>query len=195
MYNCIISNIPLVRNVINHFFEKYIGINLDLTNIAISNMNSIEVNLQNIEAHPNMINELMLKKSRIKITKSTIGDFQVQIGANGIDVKLSKINLTLMPIEVNSEIKTDSSSKNSYQKSNENTKESLSDKIINFFLSNLRIEIKDLNVYMINYETKKCNMTYFNPCLSIHIPLISYDKDTLVQEPNINFYEIGRAHV
>ena len=189
MYNCIISNIPLVRNVINHFFEKYIGINLDLTNIAISNMNSIEVNLQNIEAHPNMINELMLKKSRIKITKSTIGDFQVQIGANGIDVKLSKINLTLMPIEVNSEIKTDSSSKNSYQKSNENTKESLSDKIINFFLSNLRIEIKDLNVYMINYETKKCNMTYFNPCLSIHIPLISYDKDTLVQEPNINFYD------
>ena len=99
-------------------------------------MNSIEVNLQNIEAHPNMINELMLKKSRIKITKSTICDFQVQIGANGIDVKLSKINLTLMPIEVNSEIKTDSSSKNSYQKSNENTKESLSDKIINFFLSN-----------------------------------------------------------
>ena len=192
MYNCIISNIPLVRNVINHFFEKYIGINLDLTNIAISNMNSIEVNLQNIEAHPNMINELMLKKSRIKITKSTIGDFQVQIGAKGIDVKISKINLTLMPIEVNSEVKetkTDSSSKNSYQKSNENAKESLSDKIINFFLSNLRIEIKDLNVYMINYETKKCNMTYFNPCLSIHIPLISYDKDTLVQEPNINFYD------
>ena len=190
MINSVLQNIPLMNNLISKFFSSYLGINIDLPNISLDNNNNFNLELSNIEAQPSMINNMLLDKSNIKITNANIGKLKLQISLKEFFISISHIKIIIMPIKIsekkieiqkieNKKNNTENNinnNNNSQKGKNENTKsdKGIIQKLIDYILERLRININNIDIYILNYETNELNLLYANPCLSIHIPNIKY---------------------
>ena len=182
MLNCVLQNRPLINNILANFFSSYLGINLDLSSLCLDDNNNFNLELNNIEAHPSMINNILLDKSNIKITNANIGKLNLQFNLNEFSISISKIKIVIMPIK-NKIIEKENNEniqnlENKNEKNSNSQKEkkdkSLIDKIIDYILERITITISKIDIYILNYETKDLNILYANPCLSIHVPYIKY---------------------
>ena len=99
MLNCVLQNRPLINNILANFFSSYLGINLDLSSLCLDDNNNFNLELNNIEAHPSMINNILLDKSNIKITNANIGKLNLQFNLNEFSISISKIKIVIMPIK------------------------------------------------------------------------------------------------
>ena len=189
MINSVLQNVPLMNHLISNFFSSYLGINIDLPNISLDNENKFNLELSNIEAQPSMINNMLLDKSNIKITNANIGKLKLQISLKEFSVSISQIKIIIMPIKIsekkienqkieNKQNNNDNknNNNNSQKGKNDNTKsdKGIIQKLIDYILKRLTINISKIDIYILNYETNELNLLYANPCLSIHIPNIKY---------------------
>ena len=98
MFADLMNSIPSIKNSILYIFETYFGIKLDLTNFTLDQDNNLFVQLTNIKLEPNIINNNYIKNINIKITKGSIDNFELKVGINTLEINLSKVSLTLMPV-------------------------------------------------------------------------------------------------
>ena len=98
MFADLMNSIPSIKNSILYIFETYFGIKLDLTNFTLDQDNNLFVQLTNIKLEPNIINNNYLKNINIKITKGSINNLELRVGINTLEINLSKVSLTLMPV-------------------------------------------------------------------------------------------------
>ena len=158
MLNCVLQNRPLINNILANFFSSYLGINLDLSSLCLDDNNNFNLELNNIEAHPSMINNILLDKSNIKITNANIGKLNLQFNLNEFSISISKIKIVIMPIknkiiekENNENIQNLENKKEKNSNSqNEKKDKSLIDKIIDYILERLTITISLCKSLFIN---------------------------------------------
>ena len=98
MFSDLMNSLPSIKSSILYIFEEYLGIKLDLTNFSFDKDNNLFIQLTNIKFEPNIINNNYLKNINIKITKGDIEKLELKVGINTLEINLSKISLTLMPV-------------------------------------------------------------------------------------------------
>ena len=98
MFSDLMNSLPSIKSSILYLFEAYLGIKLDLTNFSLDKDNNLFIQLTNIKFEPNIINNNYLKNINIKITKGDIEKLELKVGINALEINLSKLSLTLMPV-------------------------------------------------------------------------------------------------
>ena len=187
MFADLMNSIPSIKNSILYIFETYFGIKLDLTNFTLDQDNNLFVQLTNIKLEPNIINNNYIKNINIKITKGSIDNLELKVGINTLEINLSKVSLTLMPVisiskkenkeeqkiveEKKEEINTNIDNNN-----NEGEQKGIINSFIEYYLSKLKISIDEIESIAFNYEITNKNLTLANPVLCFNIYKIKYDK-------------------
>ena len=188
MFADLMNSIPSIKNSILYIFETYFGIKLDLTNFTLDQDNNLFVQLTNIKLEPNIINNNYLKNINIKITKGSINNLELKVGINTLEINLSKVSLTLMPVIT---INKEKEEKKEEKKIIEEKKEEINNNIdnndgkeqkgiissfIDYYLSKLKISIDEIELIAFNYEITNKNLTLANPVICFNIYKIKYDK-------------------
>ena len=187
MFSDLMNSLPSIKSSILYIFEEYLGIKLDLTNFSFDKDNNLFIQLTNIKFEPNIINNNYLKNINIKITKGDIEKLELKVGINTLEINLSKISLTLMPvISINNQkeekeekiVKPEKEEKNEEINNNNNEKEQkgIISNFIDYYLSKLKISIDEIELIAFNYEITNKNLTLANPVICFNIYKIKYDK-------------------
>ena len=185
MFSDLMNSLPSIKSSILYIFEEYLGIKLDLTNFSFDKDNNLFIQLTNIKFEPNIINNNYLKNINIKITKGDIEKLELKVGINTLEINLSKISLTLMPvISINNQkeekeekkiVKPEKEEKN-LEINNEKEQKGIISNFIDYYLSKLKISIDEIELIAFNYEITNKNLTLANPVICFNIYKIKYDK-------------------
>ena len=185
MFADLMNSIPSIKSSISYIFQTYFGIKLNLANYAFDSDNNLFVQLTNIKLEPNIINNNYLKNINIKITKGFIDSLTLKVGINTLEINLTKLSLTLMPVisinneknieEKITEEKNDNNIDNTNAKSEKDQKGIISS-FIDYYLSKLKISIDEIELIAFNYEITNKNLTLANPVICFNIYKIRYDK-------------------
>ena len=187
MFSDLMNSLPSIKSSILYIFEEYLGIKLDLTNFSFDKDNNLFIQLTNIKFEPNIINNNYLKNINIKITKGDIEKLELKVGINTLEINLSKVSLTLMPvISINNQkeekeekiVKPEKEEKNEEINNEKNEKEQkgIISNFIDYYLSKLKISIDEIELIAFNYEITNKNLTLANPVICFNIYKIKYDK-------------------
>ena len=190
MFADLMNSLPSIKSSILYLFEAYLGIKLDLTNFSLDKDNNLFIQLTNIKFEPNIINNNYLKNINIKITKGDIEKLELKVGINTLEINLSKLSLTLMPvISINKEkekekeeeknIKEEEKNEkinNDDNKNNEKEQKGIISSFIDYYLSKLKISIDEIELIAFNYEITNKNLTLANPVICFNLYKIKYDK-------------------
>ena len=193
MFADLMNSIPSIKNSILYIFETYFGIKLNLTNFALDQDNNLFVQLTNIKLEPNIINNNFLKNINIKITKGFIDSLELKVGINTLEINLSKLSLTLMPvISVNTEKKVEEKiieekKEEINDNKNENEQKGIISSFIDYYLSKLKISIDEVELIAFNYEITNKNLTLANPVICFNIYKIKYDKGKIKENLNKSY--------
>ena len=194
MFADLMNSIPSIKNSILYLFENYLGIKLDLTNFSLDQDNNLFVQLTNIKLEPNIINNIFLKKINIKITKGSIEKLELKVGVNTLEVNLSKLSLTVMPVisinkekkeekeeekEIKNEEKNNDTNNKEKKQKEEKDQKGIISSFIDYYLSKLKISIDEIELIAFNYEITNKNLTLANPVICFNIYKIKYDKGKL----------------
>ena len=188
MFADLMNSIPSIKNSILYIFDTYFGIKLDLTNFELDQDNNLFIKLTDIKLEPNQINNNYLKGINIKITKGFIEQLELRVGINTLEINLSKLSLTLMPvisinekkektITINKEETNNTNDDNNNNKTEEN--KGIISSFIDYYLSKLKISIDEIELIAFNYEITNKNLTLANPVICFNIYKIKYDKGKL----------------
>ena len=199
MFADLMKCLPSIKDSISYIFDYYLGIKLNLSNLSFDNNNNLFLQLTNISIEPNRINHNYLKNINIKLTKGLIEKIEIRIGTNTFDIKISKLSVKLMPVVIinqnenkeEKEIKKAIEEKEKEEKeiikeeNNKSNKKGIISSFIEYYLSKLKISIKEIELIAFNYEIINKNLTYANPVLSFNIYNINYDKGEIEENSYI----------
>ena len=187
MFADLMNSIPSIKNSILYIFDTYFGIKLNLTNFELDQDNNLYIKLNDVKLEPNQINTNYLKDINIKITKGIIDQLELRVGINTLEVNLTKISLTVMPVitinkneEKNNEIKNEEKKEEvNIEKNNDKNEKEQKGYISSFidsYLSKLKVSIDEIELIAFNYEITNKNLTLANPVIFFNIYKIKYDK-------------------
>ena len=104
MFADLMNSLPSIKSSIFYIFDTYFGIKLNLANFSLDQDNNLFIQIKDIKLEPNQINNNYLKNINIKITKGIIEQLELRVGINTLELNISKISLTIMPvISINNE--------------------------------------------------------------------------------------------
>ena len=187
MFADLMNSIPSIKNSILYIFDTYFGIKLNLTNFELDQDNNLYIKLNDVKLEPNQINTNYLKDINIKITKGIIDQLELRVGINTLEVNLSKVSLTLMPVitinkneekenEIKNEEKKEEINIEKNNETNEKEQKSYISSFIDYYLSKLKVSIDEIELIAFNYEITNKNLTLANPVIFFNIYKIKYDK-------------------
>ena len=189
MFADLMNSIPSIKSSILYIFDTYLGIKLNLTNFELDQDNNLYIKLNDVKLEPNQINNNYLKDINIKITKGIIEQLELRVGINTLEINLSKLSLTLMPVISinkkekeakieNEEKKEEITNENNINKNDKEQKGYISS-FIDYYLSKLKISIDEIELIAFNYEITNKNLTLANPVIFFNLYKIKYDKGKL----------------
>ena len=199
MFNTLFGDLPFLQSFIKAKLNHYLGIDINSCCFSLDNDNNLSFTVKNIEANTSKINDLFLAASFIKIAKANIRKLEITVNFNEINITVDGVNALLMPMinkkkhikeskhkqtqenlndctnqkQAEKELKSNNDSNN---KSSERQNESFSANFTKLLISKINVFLTDINVYILNYESNSINLPYINPCLSIHLPEVKYEK-------------------
>ena len=185
----VLNSVLSIKSPILYLFETYLGIKLDIANFSLDQENIFNAQLTNIKLEPNIINNKFLKDINIKITKGMIEKLELRLGIDTLEIKISKLSLSLMPVisinnEKNEEIKIDEEKEEKKEELKNNKPKEKEEKeqkgrissLIENLLSKLKVSIDEIELIAFNYEITNKNLTLANPVICFNIYKIKYDK-------------------
>ena len=189
MFADLMNSIPSIKSSILYIFDTYLGIKLNLTNFELDQDNNLYIKLNDVKLEPNQINNNYLKDINIKITKGIIEQLELRVGINTLEINLSKLSLTVMPVISinkkekeakieNEEKKEEITNENNINKNDKEQKGYISS-FIDYYLSKLKISIDEIELIAFNYEITNKNLTLANPVIFFNLYKIKYDKGKL----------------
>ena len=175
MFADLMNSIPSIKSSILYIFDTYLGIKLNLTNFELDQDNNLYIKLNDVKLEPNQINNNYLKDINIKITKGIIEQLELRVGINTLEINLSKLSLTVMPVISinkkekeakieNEEKKEEITNENNINK-NDKEKKGYISSFIDYYLSKLKISIDEIELIAFNYEITNKNLTLANPVI------------------------------
>ena len=194
MFADLMNSLPSIKSSIFYIFDTYFGIKLNLANFSLDQDNNLFIQIKDIKLEPNQINNNYLKNINIKITKGIIEQLELRVGINTLELNISKISLTVMPVisinnenrEKENEIKNEINNNNNKEK-NEEDKKGIISSFIDYYLSKLKISIEEIELIAFNYELTNKNLDLANPVIFFNIYKIKYEKGKIKESLDKNY--------
>ena len=196
MFADLMNSLPSIKSSIFYIFDTYFGIKLNLANFSLDQDNNLFIQIKDIKLEPNQINNNYLKNINIKITKGIIEQLELRVGINTLELNISKISLTVMPVisinnenrEKENEIKNENEINNNNNKEkNEEDKKGIISSFIDYYLSKLKISIEEIELIAFNYELTNKNLDLANPVIFFNIYKIKYEKGKIKESLDKNY--------